>query len=153
MNNINKKEYEALLGNETHINALLANSTAYINEFVNDLNWVGYYLNEDNVLYLHTFQGKIACSKIPFDRGVCGYAAREQKVVVVDDVHQFKDHIACDANSKSEIVLPIMVNNKVFGVLDIDAPVVNRFDQKLVSDLTEFAEFISKQIQKIQKTS
>ncbi|QNM93347.1 GAF domain-containing protein [Mycoplasma sp. Pen4] len=141
-----KQEYISLLDAENRVNALLSNTTAYINDTVDNLNWVGFYLAEGETLYLHTFQGKIACSMIPFSRGVCGYAATTRKTVVVDDVHTFSDHIACDANSKSEIVLPIIINDQVFGVLDIDAPVLSRFDEQLTNDLKELVEWLENKL-------
>lgn len=148
-NAMKKQEYISLLNEEINVNSLLANSTAYINDTVENLNWVGYYLSENETLYLHTFQGKVACSIIPFNKGVCGHAATTKEVVVVPDVHQFPGHISCDANSKSEIVLPIIVNGNLYGVLDIDSPIKDRFDAEITEQLKEFAKWIETKIESL----
>ena len=102
--------------------ANLANASALLNQALTDINWVGFYLMEDGKLVLGPFQGRTACIIIPLGRGVCGTAAAENKVQRVADVHTFPGHIACDADSASEIVVPIHVNGQVVGVLDIDSP-------------------------------
>lgn len=107
----------------------LANTTAFLNDYLPDINWVGFYLlAEDNCLYLGPFQGKVACTTIPLNKGVCGHAATIKKSVVVDDVHQFPGHIACDSRSNSELVIPLIQNGKLLGVLDIDSPTHARFN-------------------------
>lgn len=96
-----------------------------------DINWVGFYLlNSENVLTLGPFQGKIACTRIPVGKGVCGQAVAQNKVLRVDNVHQFDGHIACDSASNSEIVLPLYQNDKIIGVLDIDSPKFARFTEQ-----------------------
>ena len=105
----------------------LANITAFIMHEMPDLNWVGFYIYNKKELVLGPFQGKLACTKIPLDRGVCGFAARERKTVVVDDVHTFVDHIACDSASNSELVVPIIQSEELFAVLDLDSPTKARF--------------------------
>ncbi|QMS84372.1 GAF domain-containing protein [Candidatus Xianfuyuplasma coldseepsis] len=107
----------------------LSNLSAYLNYFLDDINWVGFYLYDGEKLFLGPFQGLPACTTIAFGSGVCGTAAKTRKTIVVEDVDQFEGHIACDANSKSEIVVPIINNTLLFGVLDIDSPVPSRFDQ------------------------
>ncbi|EQC0594371.1 GAF domain-containing protein, partial [Listeria monocytogenes] len=94
-------------------------------------NWVGFYLleKETNQLVLGPFQGLPACIRIPLGKGVCGSAASDQKTYIIENVHDFPGHIACDAASNSEIVLPIVKNNQLLGVLDIDSPLFNRFDE------------------------
>lgn len=106
-----------------------SNLSAYLNYFLEDVNWVGFYLYEDEKLILGPFQGLPACTQITIGSGVCGKAAKDLKTVVVDDVDSFEGHIACDSNSSSEIVIPLVKNGVLLGVLDIDSPIKNRFDE------------------------
>lgn len=127
------KQLDALLDGEKDMIANLSNASALLNQFLDQINWVGFYLMKDGELVLGPFQGLPACVRIPVGRGVCGSAVEQQRTLVVDDVHAFPGHIACDAASKSEIVIPLIKNNAVIGVLDIDSPIVSRFtaeDQK-----------------------
>lgn len=123
------KQAVALLEGETNLIANLANLSALLNMELTELNWVGFYLMQENELVLGPFQGKPACVRIPVGRGVCGTAVAENKVQRVYDVHQFEGHIACDAASNSEIVIPFSINGKVAGVLDIDSPNIGRFSE------------------------
>lgn len=107
----------------------LANAAAVLNYFIDDINWVGFYLYDQEKLYLGPFQGLAACSEIKLNHGVCGQAAAKQETLMVKDVQQFPGHITCDANSKSEIVIPLVKNGTLIGVLDIDAPKENRFKE------------------------
>lgn len=115
----------------------LANVSALLAEHMDDVNWVGFYLAESlltnggsaEVLVLGPFQGKVACVRIPWGRGVCGTAAASDETQRVDDVHEFAGHIACDAESRSEIVVPLHAGAEVVGVLDIDSPLPARFDE------------------------
>ncbi|MFB5663901.1 GAF domain-containing protein [Alteribacillus sp. HJP-4] len=136
------KQAEAILDGEPDMTANLANAAALLNQFLQDVNWVGFYLYhaEDNELVLGPFQGLPACIRIPYGKGVCGTAAAEQKTMRVDDVSQFPGHIACDAASRSEIVVPIEKNNVLIGVLDIDSPVYDRFTEKEAKLLEKFIE-------------
>ena len=109
--------------------ANLANASALLWQYMEDINWVGFYKMTDDILVLGPFQGKPACVRIPVGKGVCGTAVAEDKVQLVYDVHDFPGHIACDSASNSEIVLPIHVGEKVWGVLDIDSPFVGRFTE------------------------
>lgn len=118
---------KAFLEGESNVIANLSNASAIINEYVKDINWVGFYLMEKDELVLGPFQGKPACIRIPVGHGVCGQAVEKQETLIVEDVHQFPDHIACDAASNSEIVIPMMKAGVIFGVLDIDSPKFNRF--------------------------
>ncbi|SUC14488.1 Free methionine-R-sulfoxide reductase [Proteus vulgaris] len=120
----------ALLSGENDLIASLANTSALLFEKLDTINWVGFYLNDGDSLVLGPFQGKIACVRIGFGKGVCGTAYSENRILRVDDVHQFSGHIACDSASQSEIVLPLEVNGQIIGVLDIDSPIFNRFDKK-----------------------
>ncbi|RWR03817.1 Free methionine-R-sulfoxide reductase [[Pantoea] beijingensis] len=124
------RDLRALLTGETSFLAIMSNCSALLYERLEGINWAGFYLlTEANTLVLGPFQGKIACVRIPVGKGVCGTAVAEKSVQRVDDVHAFPGHIACDAASNAEIVLPLMVNGEVIGVLDIDSTVFNRFDQ------------------------
>jgi GAF domain-containing protein len=106
----------------------LSNLSAFLNYFLEDINWVGFYLYDGVKLTLGPFQGLPACTEIKLGVGVCGSSAKERITSVVKDVHSFPGHITCDANSSSEIVVPIVKENKLLGVLDIDSPIINRFD-------------------------
>jgi len=119
----------ALLAGETDRIALAANTAALIFARVPDLNWAGFYFLRGDTLVVGPFQGLPACTRIPLGRGVCGTAAARRETIVVPDVHAFAGHIACDSASRSEIVVPLMVHGKVYGVLDIDSPLPNRFGQ------------------------
>ena len=110
--------------------SLLANLSALLYHSLHDLNWAGFYLAEGERLLLGPFQGKIACTVIPFGKGVCGTAAASGEVQRVYDVHRFPGHIACDSASNSEIVLPIYRGGKIYGVLDIDSPIIGRFSEE-----------------------
>ncbi|WP_027409635.1 GAF domain-containing protein [Anoxybacteroides tepidamans] len=122
------KQLRALIEGEANFIANLANASALLNHFLEQVNWVGFYLAEGEELVLGPFQGLPACVRIPFGKGVCGTAAQNKKTELVPDVHLFPGHIACDAASRSEIVVPMMKNGCVIGVLDIDSPIKNRFD-------------------------
>jgi L-methionine (R)-S-oxide reductase len=121
-----------LIDGETDEIANLSNVSALLNEFLEDINWVGFYLwsNRDNELILGPFQGKPACIRIPSGKGVCGTAVATGETQVVRDVHAFPGHIACDAASRSEIVIPLYKHERLIGVLDIDSPSLNRFDEE-----------------------
>ncbi len=110
------------------------------------INWVGFYLIEENELILGPFQGHPACVHIQIGKGVCGTAVSTNETQVVKDVHQFPGHIACDANSNSEIVVPIHKDGKIIGVLDIDAPIKNRFNDQDRIGLEKIVSIIENQI-------
>ncbi|ARD46197.1 GAF domain-containing protein [Colwellia sp. PAMC 21821] len=120
-------QVEALITDESDVIANMANVSALLFEQLTEVNWVGFYRMINDELVLGPFQGKVACIRIPLGRGVCGTAAIENKVQRVADVHEFDGHIACDASTNSEIVLPLMLNGKVIAVLDIDSMAFNRF--------------------------
>lgn len=136
--NLLRKQLVALLEDETNRIANLSNASALLNQFFDRVNWVGFYLTEGNELVLGPFQGLPACVRIPYGKGVCGTSASEKKTLRVEDVHQFPGHIACDAASQSEIVVPIIKNGEVIGVLDIDSPEKNRFDAIDQENLEQF---------------
>ncbi|QTJ38476.1 GAF domain-containing protein [Dolosigranulum pigrum] len=137
MNTLLVKQLRALIQDESNIIANLSNVSALLNAHFDQINWVGFYLWDDQnqELVLGPFQGKVACNRIPMGRGVCGSALQQQQTLIVPDVHAFAGHIACDSASRSEIVVPIIIDGHPFGVLDIDAPVTDRFtteDQALL---------------------
>lgn len=123
----------ALLGEDRNAVTNMAQTSAFIFQMIPELNWAGFYVTnpeQDQQLILGPYQGKVACVHIPFGRGVCGTAARSQQTQLVADVNTFEGHIACDAASLSEVVVPLVVNDEVRGVLDIDSPISNRFDEE-----------------------
>lgn len=133
------KQLNALLEGEKNAIANMANASALLNQFLDRINWVGFYLVEgENELVLGPFQGLPACVRIPFGRGVCGTSAAKRETIRVEDVHQFPGHIACDAASQSEIVIPLIKDGRLLGVLDIDSPEKNRFDELDQEKLEEF---------------
>lgn len=123
------KQLHALSEDEKDQVALLANAASLLNQFLDEVNWVGFYLWKDEELVLGPFQGLPACVRIPYGRGVCGTAIKEKKTQLVPDVHAFPGHIACDAASNSEIVVPMIIDGETYGVLDIDSPIKERFDE------------------------
>ncbi|HDR7351987.1 GAF domain-containing protein [Bacillus wiedmannii] len=140
------KQLDALLTGESNVVANLSNASALLNQFLDRVNWVGFYVTEGNQLVLGPFQGMPACVRIPFGRGVCGVAAETKTTQLVADVHQFPGHIACDSASNSEIVVPIVKEGTVVGVLDIDSPEKNRFDEVDQRYLEKFVETLLKHI-------
>ncbi|MEJ7540503.1 GAF domain-containing protein [Staphylococcus intermedius] len=123
------RQLDAMLEGEKDLIANLSNASALLNENLAQINWVGFYLMKDGALILGPFQGKPACVHIEVGKGVCGTAVAENQTQRVADVHAFPGHIACDANSQSEIVIPIHKDGEVIGVLDIDAPIPSRFSE------------------------
>ncbi|WP_213608257.1 GAF domain-containing protein [Pseudoalteromonas sp.] len=123
------KQTESLIGGESNIIANMANVSALLFTSLEDVNWAGFYfMDSPTELVLGPFQGNPACIRIPVGKGVCGTAAATEQTQLISDVHAFDGHIACDAASNSEIVVPIMKNGRVFAVLDIDSPSIGRFD-------------------------
>ena len=132
-----------LIGGVPHKTANIANASALIFNTMDDLNWAGFYLMEDGKLVLSAFQGKPACIEISVGKGVCGTAVAERRTQLVPNVHAFPGHIACDGASNSEIVVPLFdKNGEVVGVLDIDSPILARFDENDKAGLEEFAKII-----------
>ena len=123
------KNLDYYLIKEDNLITNLANLSAYLNYFLDDISWIGFYLYDGEVLYLGPFQGLPACTVIKMGRGVCGTSAKERTTYVVKDINKFESHIACDSKSLSEIVVPIVKNNKLIGVLDIDSVSFSRFDK------------------------
>lgn len=124
----------------------LANASALLWENLDRLNWAGFYLLDGDSLHLGPFQGKVACVEIAKGRGVCGTCVERNETVLVPDVHKFPGHIACDSASNSEIVVPIHVRGKLFGVLDIDSPELGRFSEEDKKGLEEFVKVLEKSL-------
>jgi L-methionine (R)-S-oxide reductase len=122
------EQLRSLLADESDIISNAANTAALIYHTLPDVNWAGFYFLKGEELVLGPFQGKPACTRIPLGKGVCGTAAKERITLVVPDVQKFPGHIACDTASNSEIVVPLIQNNNLLGVLDIDSPTLSRFD-------------------------
>jgi GAF domain-containing protein len=137
------EQAKAITHGESDLIANLSNLSALVYEALEDVNWVGFYLTrEPETLVLGPFQGKVACLRIPFGRGVCGTAAHSRATQLVVDVHDFEGHIACDAASNSEVVVPLIVNDEVVGVFDLDSPTVGRFNQADADGLSALGRFI-----------
>ena len=128
------RQLQALTDGVDNVISNLANASALIFQTLPELNWAGFYIKNGDKLELGPVQGKVACTVIPMGKGVCGYAAVRGETVVVPDVHLFEGHIACDGASRSEIVIPLYCGSELYGVLDIDSPVANRFteDDKII---------------------
>lgn len=140
------KQLDALLEGENNSIANLSNASALLNQFLERTNWVGFYLMENGELVLGPFQGLPACVRIPVGKGVCGTAVSDKKTIVVEDIHAFPGHIACDAASRSEIVIPLMKEDQVIGVLDIDSPELSRFTEEDQQGLELFTTVLMKHL-------
>ncbi len=141
------KQLRALTEGEPNRIANLANASALLNQFLDQINWVGFYLLEDGELVLGPFNGLPACVRISVGKGVCGTAVSERKTMRIAEVHAFPGHIACDAASRSEIVVPIVKKDEVIGVLDIDSPIINRFDETDQHWLEQFTAVLQENLQ------
>lgn len=137
---------EGLISDEKDIITNLSNASALINALMDRINWVGFYIMKNYELVLGPFQGLPACNRIKVGSGVCGTAVSDRKILRIEDVHNFEGHIACDAASNSELVIPIIKNNKVYGVLDLDSPYVGRFSQLDEKYLKECVQILNKYI-------
>ncbi|MNO61116.1 Free methionine-R-sulfoxide reductase [compost metagenome] len=139
-------QLHSLIHDEPSTVANLANASALLNFYLKDINWVGFYLFDGQELVLGPFQGLPACIRIPMGRGVCGTSAQQRKTLRIEDVHAFPGHIACDSASNSEIVIPMIKDNALFGVLDIDSPLKGRFDEEDQRFLEQFVEVLTQQM-------
>jgi len=134
---------QAITAGEEDLIANLSNISALVFDTLENVNWVGFYLTRaPETLVLGPFQGKVACLRIDFGKGVCGAAASTRVTQRIHDVHEFPGHIACDSASNSEVVVPLIVNDKVVGVFDLDSPGVGRFSEEDAAGLTELGRFI-----------
>ena len=139
MSHLIVEQIKSFTNNDLPLVTNLSNASAVLNTLDN-INWCGFYFAKGDVLYLGPFQGDVACTVIPFGKGVCGTSAKEKRTIIVDDVNNFEGHIACSAISKSEIVVPIIKDNQVKAVIDIDSPIYNRFtieDKKILEEVAE----------------
>lgn len=144
-------QLEALTDGIPYEVANLANASALLWQELPDLNWVGFYIMTDGALVLGPFQGKTACIRIPVGKGVCGTAVAEGKTQRIEDVHAFPGHIACDCASNSEIVVPIFCGGEIWGVLDIDSPLIGRFTPEDQEGLERIAVILGEMLESIQK--
>lgn len=140
------KALDALTAGEPDPIANMANAAALIWQYLPDLNWAGFYRAIDEELVLGPFQGKAACIRIPFGSGVCGTAAATRVAQCIADVHSFPGHIACDAESASELVVPIVMEGRLIGVLDLDSPTAGRFDEQDVAGCSRLMELLAPRI-------
>ena len=140
------KAADALTAGEPDGIANMANIAALLWQFLPDLNWSGFYRMVDGELVLGPFQGKAACIRIPLSKGVCGAAARTATSQLVDDVHAFPGHIACDSDSRSELVVPVIRDEAVIAVIDLDSPSPSRFDADDQAGVEKLAALLSNRI-------
>lgn len=140
------KSLDSLLANTNDNIAVLANASAFIYEVLLDVNWVGFYINKNNALKLGPFQGRPACVDIKMGRGVCGTAALKKHTIIINDVTKIDNYIACHEETRSEIVVPIIINNYLYGVLDIDSLSTNRFTNEDRDLLEAFVNIIARYI-------
>ena len=145
-----EKQLDALLENINYEISLLANMSAFIKQEFEDVSLAGFYLNRDQQLILGPFQGLTACTIIPYDRGVCGACATELKTKRIANVHDFPGHIACDSASNSEIVLPIIIDQNLYGVLDLDSTSFDRFQESDQIILEKLIVILIKHLKRIQ---
>ena len=136
------RQLAALFGGERSGVSNAANLCALLYQLLPELNWVGFYFLQRGELVLGPFQGKVACVRIAIGRGVCGTAAHSRKTLIVPDVHAFPGHIACDSASASEIVVPLLQDGRLLGVLDLDSPLLARFDQEDAAGLEAAAKLL-----------
>ena len=148
-----QKQYEGLaiiikglLNKNDNILSNLSNFTAVLKQAFDKINWVGFYLFDGEKLYLGPFQGKVACTQIELGKGVCGTSALSRKTIISADVNKFPGHIVCDSDSKSEIVIPLIKNDKLLGVLDIDSASLNAFDETDKKYLEYICNFLIEEI-------
>lgn len=148
--NLLLNQYEALIEDIDDKITLYANTCAFIYHSFENISWAGFYLVKNDELHLGPFQGKVACTKISFNRGVCGASFTANEILNVPDVHMFKDHIACDSATNSELVLPIYLKGAPVGVLDLDSIEFNRFDKQTEKTMAELVELLKKQLLKCE---
>ena len=141
------KSYKGLVEKENNFTATLANTSAFIFNTIKGLNWAGFYVSDGEELVLGPFQGKPACTRIKYGSGVCGTAVSKSVTMIVDNVHEFEGHIACDGASNSEIVVPVYKNGVIIGVLDVDSPEFSRFGNAEKEFFEKIVKVIEEKIQ------
>lgn len=137
-----RTQLQGLTEGVPYLLANLANASALLYQALTDINWAGFYLMQDGKLVLGPFQGKLACVEIQVGSGVCGTAVQQDEIMLVENVHEFPGHIACDCASNSEIVIPMHKGEEIVGVLDIDSPVLARFDKEDEQGLAELVRIL-----------
>lgn len=143
--NLLSKQLECLIEDDKYEVTILSNMSSFIYHSLEDVSWAGFYLFKDKQLILGPFQGKVACTVIPLGKGVCGTSALNQETLVVENVHEFKGHIACDSASNSEIVVPIIIRDTLYGVLDLDSTSFDRFEKDKES-IIEMVKVLEKKL-------
>lgn len=143
--NLLSKQLECLIEDDKYEVTILSNMSSFIYHSLEDVSWAGFYLFKDNQLILGPFQGKVACTVIPLGKGVCGTSALNQETLIVENVHEFKGHIACDSASNSEIVVPVIVHDTLYGVLDLDSTSFDRFEKDKES-IIEMVKVLEKKL-------
>ena len=143
--NLLSKQLECLIEDDKYEVTILSNMSSFIYHSLEDVSWAGFYLFKDNQLILGPFQGRVACTVIPLGKGVCGTSALNQETLVVENVHEFKGHIACDSASNSEIVVPIIIQDTLYGVLDLDSTSFDRFEKDKES-IIEMVKVLEKKL-------
>lgn len=143
--NLFSKQLECLIEDDKYEVTILSNMSSFIYHSLEDVSWAGFYLFKDKQLILGPFQGKVACTVIPLGKGVCGTSALNQETLVVENVHEFKGHIACDSASNSEIVVPIIIRDTLYGVLDLDSTSFDRFEKDKES-IIEMVKVLEKKL-------
>lgn len=145
---MNLKSYLALIENTEAALSIYSNTASFLYQELPTINWAGFYFLVDKTLHLGPFMGNPACTLININNGVCGKCVRDQKTIVVKNVHEFEGHIACDSASNSEIVIPLFLNSQLIGVLDIDSPVLNRFSDSDKEILEQLVSILMNEIKK-----
>jgi L-methionine (R)-S-oxide reductase len=144
-----RKQCNALIQDEEESIVIFSNVASLLYMSLPNVNWLGFYFIKNEELLLGPFQGQPACSHIKLNSGVCGDAVTQQHTIRVDDVYEYPNHVFCDSNSKSEIVIPNTINNKIIGVLDIDAPIKSRFNQSDEDELNNIVEMLQEKLKSI----
>ena len=151
MNELMNQQLHALIEDTEHEISILSNASALLNECLKDISWAGFYLYQNNELILGPFPGKVACTRIPLGKGVCGNSAADKKTYVVPNVHEFPGHIACDSASNSEIVIPILLHGQLYGVLDIDSTSFDRFTNEDQLLLETFVNILASRLLQLKQ--
>ena len=151
MNELINQQLSLLIEDTDYEISILSNAAALLNESINDVSWTVFYLYQNNELILGPFQGKVACTHIPLGKGVCGNSAADKKTYLVPNVHEFSGHIACDSASNSEIVIPILLDDQLYGVLDIDSTSFDRFTKEDQQSLEEFVKILAKRLLQLKQ--
>lgn len=139
------KQLKNLLDEDDKL-AALCNVTAFLFETIDDVNWVGFYFIKNNELVLGPFQGRVACTRLKLNKGVCAFAINTRQLIVVNNVHEFEGHIACDERTNAELVVPLKIGNKIIGVLDVDSLSLNRFKKEDEDRFEIIARLISERL-------